>query len=66
MPGAIDQAYPVWRIFMQHGHARIVEALWNNDACGQQRMSLRNKAFETPTSFMLSSTGGGKQAEVRE
>src|SRR6266540_2152844 len=40
MSGAIDQAYPVWHIFMQHGYARIVEALWNNDACGQQRMSL--------------------------
>jgi len=25
---------------MQYGYARIIEALWNNDALGQQRMSL--------------------------
>ena len=40
MLGAVDQVYTVRRIFMQHGYARIVEALWSNDAFGQQRMSL--------------------------
>src|SRR5262245_9428232 len=40
MPGAVDQADRIRRIFMQHGYARIVEALRSSDACGEQRMSL--------------------------
>jgi hypothetical protein len=32
MPGAIEQADPVRRIFMQHRYARIVEPLRSNDA----------------------------------
>src|SRR5262249_34475997 len=34
MSGAVDQADRMRRIFMQHGYARIVEAL-RNDAVGQ-------------------------------
>jgi hypothetical protein len=40
MLSAVDQAHSVRRIFMQHGHACIVEELWSNDTFGQQRMSL--------------------------
>jgi hypothetical protein len=40
MSGAVDQADRVWRIFVQHGYARVVEALRSNDAFGQQGMSL--------------------------
>jgi len=40
MLSAVDQAHSVRRIFMQHGHACIVEVLWSNDTFGQQRMSL--------------------------
>src|SRR5262245_41758752 len=44
VPGAIDQAHPVRRIFMQHGQARIVETLRNEDAFGHQRMALDKSA----------------------
>src|SRR5260370_39806471 len=40
MPGAIEQARLVRRILVQHGDAGIVEALRNDDACGQARMAL--------------------------
>ena len=35
MRGAIEQAYLMRRIFMNDGHARVVEALWNSDTFGQ-------------------------------
>jgi hypothetical protein len=41
MPCAIHQAHLVRRTFVQHGHARIVEALWNNDAFGQGHVARR-------------------------
>ena len=38
MSGAVDHAGRVRRVFLQHGYARIVEALRSNAAFGQQRM----------------------------
>jgi hypothetical protein len=46
VPGTIDQAHPMRRIFMQHGDARIVEALRNDDALQQQSMSLDEGAAD--------------------
>ena len=46
VPGTIDQAHPMRRIFMQHGDARIVEAPRNDDALQQQSMSLDEGAAD--------------------
>jgi hypothetical protein len=38
----------VGRILVQHGDAGIVEALWSNDAYGQQRMALDEGTADQP------------------
>src|SRR6476660_752755 len=46
MPRAVEQADRMRRLFVQNGHARIMEEYRNNGAFGQPRMSLHEGAAD--------------------
>jgi hypothetical protein len=57
MPGAVDHAGRVRRMFMQHGYARIVEALRSDDAFGQPRIPFDEGTERRPCVTTTTSEG---------